>query len=107
MRSSGTPVAVTKVAGQLLRPRPVPSLRSASAHRCDKLEDIKRFPLPQFTPIQKENIISLVDKVITQKRNSQIIDTSTLEKQIDDMVYQLYDLTDEEIAIIEGSINGK
>jgi adenine-specific DNA-methyltransferase len=63
--------------------------------------------LPQFTPIQKENIISLVDKVITQKRNSQIIDTSTLEKQIDDMVYQLYDLTDEEIAIIEGSINGK
>ncbi len=72
-----------------------------------KLEDIKRFPLPQFTPIQKENIISLVDKVITQKRNSQIIDTSTLEKQIDDMVYQLYDLTDEEIAIIEGSINGK
>ncbi len=29
-------------------------------------------------------------------------DTSALEKQIDEMVYKLYGLTDDEIAIIEG-----
>ncbi len=29
-------------------------------------------------------------------------DTSTLERQIDEMVYELYDLTPEEIAIVEG-----
>jgi len=31
-----------------------------------------------------------------------IADTSTLEKQIDEMVYALYGLTPEEIAIVEG-----
>lgn len=29
-------------------------------------------------------------------------DTTALEKQIDQMVYQLYELTEEEIAIVEG-----
>lgn len=29
-------------------------------------------------------------------------DTSALEKQIDQMVYELYGLTDDEIAIVEG-----
>ena len=29
-------------------------------------------------------------------------DTFALEKQIDEMVYKLYDLTPEEIAIVEG-----
>jgi len=32
-------------------------------------------------------------------------DTSTLEKQIDEMVYKLYGLTPEEIAIVEGKNN--
>jgi len=30
------------------------------------------------------------------------IDTSALERQIDKMVYKLYGLTEEEIAIVEG-----
>jgi len=30
------------------------------------------------------------------------IDTSALERQIDKMVYKLYDLTEEDIAIVEG-----
>ena len=34
-------------------------------------------------------------------------ETHQLEKQIDEMVYKLYELTDEEIAIIEGGISGK
>ena len=43
--SSGTPIAVTKVAGQLLRPRSGPSLRSASAEHCVKIikEDQKDY----------------------------------------------------------------
>jgi len=31
-------------------------------------------------------------------------DTSALERQIDEMVYKLYNLTPEEIAIVEGTI---
>jgi hypothetical protein len=33
------------------------------------------------------------------------LDSSTLEKQIDLMVYELYGLTDEEIELVEGIIN--
>lgn len=29
----------------------------------------------------------------------------TLDRQIDELVYQLYGLTDEEIKIVEGSVN--
>jgi hypothetical protein len=32
----------------------------------------------------------------------EISDTSTLEKKIDEMVYDLYGLTPEEIAIVDG-----
>jgi hypothetical protein len=31
-----------------------------------------------------------------------VADTSVLERKIDELVYQLYGLTDEEIAIVEG-----
>jgi len=34
-------------------------------------------------------------------------DTTKLENKIDELVYKLYDLTEEEIAIIEGGSNGK
>lgn len=36
------------------------------------------------------------------KKSDLSVDTSLLESQIDALVYQLYDLTPEEIAIIEG-----
>jgi hypothetical protein len=36
------------------------------------------------------------------KGESFVADTSALERQIDQMVYKLYDLTAEEIVIIEG-----
>lgn len=38
----------------------------------------------------------------TKKEKNSDADTSKLEKQIDEMVYKLYELTEEEIAIVEG-----
>jgi len=38
-------------------------------------------------------------------RNNSKIDSSELENRIDQMVYKLYDLKPEEIAIIESSIH--
>ncbi len=40
-----------------------------------------------------------------RKQKAPDADTSVLEKQIDQMVYKLYDLTPEEIAIVEGMSN--
>ena len=40
-----------------------------------------------------------------RKQKDPDTDTSALERQIDQMVYKLYDLTPEEIAIVEGRSN--
>ena len=45
-------------------------------------------------------IINVVDQILSAKQQNQ--DTTELEKQIDQLVYQLYELTPEEIAIVEG-----
>jgi len=42
----------------------------------------------------------LADKIISGKKKNK--DTSDLEKQIDEMVYELYELTEEQIKIVEG-----
>lgn len=49
----------------------------------------------------QQSIVDLVDKIIAIKRLHPQADTSTLEKEIDRLVYQLYELTPEEIAMIE------
>lgn len=49
---------------------------------------------------QEEKFISLVDQILQSKQQGK--DTTQLEKQIDQLVYQLYGLTEEEIKIVEG-----
>ncbi|MDD3462026.1 MAG: type II restriction endonuclease [Sulfurospirillaceae bacterium] len=44
----------------------------------------------------------MMDKILTCKASSPKADTSELEAKIDKMVYELYDLSEEEIAIVEG-----
>jgi type II restriction/modification system DNA methylase subunit YeeA len=52
--------------------------------------------------INFEYVISLVDQILTAKKSDPKADTTTLEKAIDQLVYQLYGLTEEEIKIVEG-----
>ena len=49
-----------------------------------------------------ERIIKLVDEILKVKKKN--IDTTKLETEIDELVYQLYDLTAEEIEIIENGV---
>jgi len=66
---------------------------------------LKNLPIPPITssnePIVKQ-IEALVDKILAAKQQNPQTDTSGWEKEIDRLVYQLYDLTEEEIEIIEG-----
>ncbi|MGE4542447.1 MAG: TaqI-like C-terminal specificity domain-containing protein, partial [Bacteroidales bacterium] len=64
-----------------------------------RLEEFKKLPVPEQDKLI--NIGDLVKKV-TQLKNENI-DTDAIESQIDQLVYQLYGLTEEEIAIVEGS----
>lgn len=57
--------------------------------------------IPIFQPAETEadKIQILVEKIIAQKQQGK--DTTTLEAKIDELVYKLYDLTAEEIKIVE------
>jgi hypothetical protein len=67
-----------------------------------KPEQLRKIPFIINTIIINE-ISTIVNLVIESKKQNQKSDTTNLENQIDQLVYQLYDLTPEEIEIIEGS----
>lgn len=43
-----------------------------------------------------------VNRILSNKKENPQADTSTLEAEIDQMVYKLYGLSEEEIGIVEG-----
>ena len=61
-----------------------------------------QIPIPQVTIEQKEPIISLVTRILAAKQSDPLSDTTALEAEIDALVYGLYGLTEEEIALVEG-----
>lgn len=64
-----------------------------------KPANIRKLPIPKDI---KEGILKpLVTKILSQKKSDPNSDTSELESEIDQLVYALYDLTAEEISIIE------
>ncbi len=63
---------------------------------------VETFPLPKIDNTTSTKLFeNLVDQIIKAKKDGK--DTTTLETKIDEMVYQLYDLTADEIDIIETS----
>ena len=72
--------------------------------------NFEKIPVPEIAPATEpivHQIESLVDKILSAKKENPQADTSNLEKEIDRMVYKLYDLTEEEIKIVEGVSNEK
>jgi len=63
---------------------------------------ISQIPIPHADSVQKAEIISLVTRILSAKRASPQADTSALEAEVDALVYGLYGLTAEEIAVVEG-----
>lgn len=75
--------------------------RKTSTNNHVNIYELEQLPIPRATHEQQQTIMDIVDKIIQQKRANPYSDTSILEKEIDNLVYQLYNLTTEEIAIIE------
>jgi hypothetical protein len=67
-----------------------------------KTVDIKNLPFKVVDKEKQDNFINLVGKILTVKKSDPKADTTALEKAIDQLVYQLYGLTEEEIKIVEG-----
>ena len=49
-----------------------------------------------------DRIINNVDEILKMKSENSSRDVSIIEKEIDKIVYELYNLNDEEIRLIEG-----
>lgn len=68
-----------------------------------KPDYINPFPVPQTISKEAERpIITLVDLILSAKKADPQADTSAWEQEIDQLVYQLYGLTEEEIKVVEG-----
>ncbi|MGN8542564.1 DUF7149 domain-containing protein [Helicobacter pylori] len=78
--------------------------RKTSTNNHVNLYELETLPIPQITKSNKptaDKIIALVDKILQAKEKDPKANTQRLEKEIDALVYQLYNLTDEEIKTIE------
>ncbi len=78
--------------------------RKTSTNNHVNLYELETLPIPQITKSNQptaDKIIALVDKILALKEKDPKANTQKLEKEIDALVYQLYNLTDEEIKIIE------
>ncbi|GAA9851990.1 class I SAM-dependent DNA methyltransferase [Helicobacter pylori] len=65
---------------------------------------LEKIPIPQITPQNQElahKITDCAQAILEAKEKDPKANTQELEKEIDALVYQLYNLTDEEIKIIE------
>ena len=59
-------------------------------------------PVMQITEEQEKPFEKLIQEILDLKKLNTTADTSTLESEIDQLIYQLYGLTEEEIRIVEG-----
>ncbi|WRC38823.1 Eco57I restriction-modification methylase domain-containing protein [Helicobacter pylori] len=78
--------------------------RKTSTNNHVNLYELETLPIPQITKSNKptaDKIIVLVEQILKSKAKDPKANTQELEKEIDALVYQLYNLTDEEIKTIE------
>ena len=65
---------------------------------------LEKLPVVKIPASQQQPLIALVDQILAAKQADPDADTSNLENEIDTLVYELYNLTEDEIAIVEGSV---
>ncbi|RVZ38709.1 class I SAM-dependent DNA methyltransferase [Helicobacter pylori] len=69
-----------------------------------KTNNLEKIPIPKITPQNQKLAHKITDctkQILALKEKDPKANTQKLEKEIDALVYQLYNLTDEEIKIIE------
>ena len=66
-----------------------------------RVDSVKKIPICINQKSYSNQIVKLVDQMLKAKQLNPMIETSALEVEIDKLVYQIYGLTEEEIAIIE------
>ena len=65
------------------------------------VDKLRTFPIPNATSSQQNLLAEIVDIIIDKKNHHNDYDTSSMENQIDNIVYHLYGLSYNEILIID------
>ena len=63
--------------------------------------NVRKLFIPQISIEAQSDIVELVDRILSAKVSNSSADTSSLESEIDRLVYHLYGLTYDEILIID------
>lgn len=66
-----------------------------------RISQVKKIPIKVCN--NQQPFIDKVDQILTLKKDNPAADTFALEREIDEMVYALYGLTEEEIEIVENN----
>jgi len=77
------------------------SIATKDDFRQTTLSELRALPIPNIDTEDQFAFIQMVDQIIIAKKENPKADTSQLENEIDQLVYKLYNLTPEEIKIIE------
>ena len=75
------------------------ALRAPKA-ACSKISGIEDMPIPQIGADEMQEVIALVDEIVAAKADDPNADTWHKEFELNDLIYDLYDITGEE----EGAI---
>ena len=65
---------------------------------------VEAIPIPKISAESQRPFVELVDKILEAKDTNPDVDTAELEQEIDRLVYDLYELTEEEITAVERSL---
>jgi hypothetical protein len=76
--------------------------RKTSTNNHINIYEIEQIPIPMVTAQQEDEVVEVIQEILAAKKADPTADTLELEAEIDQLVYKLYGLTDEEIAIVEG-----
>jgi len=65
---------------------------------------METLPVPKVKPQQGKEIAQRVEEILALKEKDKDANISALEDEIDQIVYRLFNLTNDEIMIIEGKV---
>jgi hypothetical protein len=79
------------------------SIATKDDFRQTTLSELRELPIPIAPATVQEEMARMVTRILAVKDSDPAEDTSALEREIDERVYRLYGLTEDEIRIVEGA----
>jgi len=72
---------------------------TAAGGNAGNADNVKNIPIPKLSEEEQKPFVALVEQILEKKERNE--DTTALEQEIDNLVYKLYELTYEEVKVID------